>query len=165
MIGARFDTVLACLGSTVHGLYSFGLVTYPAAHKQWRGGGRFTYVEDAGACASGPVGFYERDLVKVLGNAKVCILVSRDVTQTEARAIEVLMLAHLDPCTVLIRTTPEHHSTWARRVRRLSGRGPVMHVLGNVDLPHLLDVMRGGGRLFAMPAEKATQVSRAKGTA
>jgi hypothetical protein len=150
----------------VQGLYSFGRVIYPAVHKYRQGGGMFTYVEDAGARALGPMGFYACDLAKVLGNAKVCILVSRDIAQGEARTIEVLMLAHLDPCTVLIHTAPEHHRAWARCVRRLSGRGPVMHVLGNVDVAHIWDVMHsGGGRLFALPAEKTPPVNQVKGAA
>jgi len=138
MKGVHLDDVLAALGSYQRGLCYSGAYTIPMDYEAKRHGGVFTFVEDHGQSVLGPVGFDEDDLRLVFESAKLCILVSRDVTQTEARVIETLMLAHLEPRTVIIRTEPEHHVAWARWARRLSGRGPVMHALGTgVELEDL----------------------------
>ena len=138
MKGVRLDDVLAVLGSHQRGLCYSGVYAIPMDYESKRHGGAFTFAEDSGPIALGPLGFDEGDLQRVFSDAKLCILVSRDVTPTEARVIETLMLAHLEPDTVIIRTEPEHHVEWARWVRRLSGRGPVMHVLGSgVELEDL----------------------------
>lgn len=138
MKGVRLDDVLTALGSYQRGLCCSGTYTIPMDYEPKRHGGTFTFAEDYGPIALGPIGFDEGDLQRVFGGAKLCILVSRDVTPTEARVIETLMLAHLEPHTVIIRTEPEHHVAWARWVRHLSGRGPVMHALGSgVELEDL----------------------------
>jgi hypothetical protein len=123
------EKALAALGSVVKGLCPDGRYTFPTHWSPKPQGGIFTYVEDNGPRSLGPVGFEEDDLEAVFGRAKLCILLSREPNYTEARVIETLLLAHTEPRTVLIHTEPQHHVQWARWVRMMSGRGPVMLVL------------------------------------
>ncbi|UQY83668.1 hypothetical protein [Ralstonia pseudosolanacearum] len=135
MKGARFEEILGVLGSEVFELTPIGRVRIPMGYDVKATGGTCTFIEDHGSGAIGPIGYDETDLRRVLGPAKAVVLASRDPDPATAQALELLLIAHLPPCTVIITTVPERHATWTRFVRLFSSRGPVMHITGkNVDI-------------------------------
>ncbi|OIT11706.1 hypothetical protein BL241_11575 [Ralstonia solanacearum] len=135
MKGVRFEEILAVLGSRVRELTPSGTCAIPMGYEIKDGGGTCTFVGDHGPGAYGPIGYADDDLRRVLAPAKAVIVASREPDPTSALVLETLLVAHVEPCTVIIRTEPEHHAAWARWTRWLSGRGPVMHISGaGVDL-------------------------------